>query len=103
MDKTAKILRDRMKDRHENVHTVCWSGEKTGKEAEEKQNKGTYRSVYEYDALCTEYEVISIVQFLLHKNNWQSAEEIQSIIRTSYTIYIIFLACSFNFIYFARL
>jgi len=39
MDETAKILRERMKDRHENMHTVGSSGKKTGKEAEEKQNQ----------------------------------------------------------------
>jgi hypothetical protein len=37
MNETAKILRERMKD--EKIHTVCLSGKKTGKEAEEKQNQ----------------------------------------------------------------
>ena len=39
MDDTVKILKERMKDRHENIHTMCWSGEKTGRETEEKQNQ----------------------------------------------------------------
>jgi len=79
MDETANILRERMKDRHVNMHTVCWSGKKTGKEAEEKQNQwnlirnneedqdGDFRSIYEYDAFCTDWQLICIGQVFCTK------------------------------------
>jgi len=79
MDETAKILRERMKDRYENMHTVCWSGKKTGKEAEEKQNQWNlignngedrdwgFQIYIKYDAFCTDWELICIGQFFCTK------------------------------------